>query len=105
MQKWKERYSRYYRIVKTNNESQRFQIDCALGMMGETAEKVVKLFPAKKTMKYFKPELNRAHSTVTCKLDSACQPAEGSNEAYIREQLKRHIKVPSTRIGIDSINA
>ena len=81
------------RICKTDKKSEEFQIDSVLYTMGETADKVVKLFPTENTKtykdimtelgKYFQPRSNIAHSIV--KFNSRDQLAEESNEAYIRE--------------------
>jgi len=90
---WKQRYVRYHRISKTDKESEEFQIDSLLYIMGDTADKIIKLFPAEKKTKYadiltemdayFQPKSNVAHSIV--KFNSRQQMVTESNEAYIRE--------------------
>jgi hypothetical protein len=90
---WKQRYQRYHRISKTDQETEEFQVDSLLCTMGDTSDKIVKLFDGEKLKKYsdmlkeldnyFQPKTSVAHCIV--KFNGRQQQTIDSNEEYIRE--------------------
>lgn len=88
-----ERYERYHQFTKASAEEEQFQIDTLVYTMGETAEKILKLFPDNsKDMYthllaafdgYFTPKTTLAHAVV--KFNSRSQLPGETNEQYIRE--------------------